>query len=418
MHSYRDPLIRNILDPLEGVERQHNSHFKARCPAHDDHNQSLYIKEIGEDEDRKVGVYCFVCKDQEKVLRALEERGIRRSDLFYDNGKGIDLNGGKKAKKRMCLTKVYDYKTPDGKLIKHNTLRFTPPSEGETHHPGCLGEHFNSNRKDKDFLQARPDDNGSYVFGLDGVQTILYNLGDVMQAALRGEMVVLVEGEKDADNGKERLGLTTTTCPMGAKHWKPHYAGFLTGANVVIVADNDGPGREHADMVARELLPFAASVKILRLPDLPEKGDLTDWIDAGGSREEFDSLVSETPQYFLPTKESEFGERVFLPVKLLREVVAEAEDVPDFIVKDLLKKGELTDLSGLAKYSGKTTLVMHALKSVRTGDVFLDEPTKQARILYLTEQGNNFREAIENAGLDLDDDGFVVVQHRDVRGEE
>ena len=54
---------------------------------------------------------------------------------------------------------------------------------------------------------------------------------------------------------------------------------------------------------------------------------------------------------------------------------------PDFIIKNLLKKGELTDLSGLAKYSGKTTLVMHALKAVRTGEVFLGEPTKEARIL-------------------------------------
>jgi DNA polymerase-1 len=363
-------------------------------------------------------VHCFVCKDQEKVLRALEEKGIRRSDLFYENSQGPVRNGGKKAKRRMCLTKVYDYKTPDGRFIKHHTLRFASPPEGEVHHPECRGDHFNSSRKDKDFLQARPDDNGGYVFGLDGVQTILYNLGSVIQAALRGQMVVWAEGEKDAENGRECLGLTTTTCPMGAKHFKPHYAGYLTGAHVVVVEDNDGPGREHAEKVARELLPFAASVKILKLPEVPEKGDLTDWIDAGGTREEFDSLVSETPQFILPTIESEFGEKESLPVKSLREVVAEAEETPDFIIKDLLKKGELTDLSGLAKYSGKTTLVIHMLKAVRTGDLFLGEPTKEARMLYLTEQGNNFKEAIESAALDLDDEGFMVVQHRDVRGEE
>ena len=56
-----------------------------------------------------------------------------------------------------------------------------------------------------------------------------------MRASLRGEMVVWVEGEKDADNGTEHLGLITTTCPMGAKQWKPHYAGLLTGARVVIL---------------------------------------------------------------------------------------------------------------------------------------------------------------------------------------
>jgi DNA polymerase-1 len=412
-----DRFIRDVLERLEGVE-QHNGHFKALCPAHDDHSQSLHLKETGENGGTKVLVHCFVCKDQEKVLRALEERGISRSALFREDGKGPDRNGGTMAKRRMCLTKVYDYRTPDGKLIRHHTLRFMGPPEGETHHPDCRGDHFNSGRKDKDFLQARPADNGGYVFGLDGVRTILYNLRSVLRAALRGETVAWVEGEKDADNGKERLGLTTTTCPMGTKHWKPHYAGFLTGAHVVIVADNDGPGGEHAEMVGRELLPFAASVKVLKLPGLPEKGDLTDWIDAGGTREEFDSLVSKTPQFFLPTIESEFGEEESLPVKSLREVVAEAEETPDFVVKNLLKKGELTDLSGLAKYSGKTTFVMHMLKAVRDGDQFLGEPTKEARVLYLTEQGNNFKEAIENAALELDDDGFAVVQHRDVRGEE
>ncbi len=107
-----------------------------------------------------------------------------------------------------------------------------------------------------------------------------------------------------------------------------------------------------------------------------------------------------------------------LPIKSLKEVVTEAEETPDWIVKDLLKKGELTDLSGLAKFSGKTALIMHMLKAVRAGDPFLGEPTKEAKVLYLTEQGNNFKEAIEGAGLDLEDSGFAVVQHRDVRSEE
>jgi putative DNA primase/helicase len=410
-----DRPIDRVLGALEGLER-HNGYFKALCPAHPDRNTPSLS--VTEKEDGAVLIHCFVCKDQEKVLRALEERGIRRSDLLYEDNQDPVRNGGKKAKRRMCLTRVYDYKTPDGRFIKHHTLRFASPPEGKVHHPNCRGDHFKSSKKDKDFLQARPDDNGGYVFGLDGVRTVLYNLAGVMQAALRGEMVVWVEGEKDADNGKERLGLITTTCPMGAKHFKPHYAGFLTGTHVVVVADNDGPGGEHAEMVARELLPFAASVKVLKLPDVPEKGDLTDWIEAGGTREEFDRLVLEAPQFFLPTKESEFGEKELLPVKSLREVVAEAAETPDFIVKNLLKKGELTDLSGLAKFSGKTTLVMHMLKAVRTGDLFLGEPTEEARVLYLTEQGNNFKEAIENAALDLDDDGFVVVQHRDVRDEE
>src|SRR5215216_2726692 len=93
-------LIRNVLDRLEAVE-QHNGHFKALCPAHDDHSQSLYLKETSENGGRKVLVHCFVCEDQEKVLQALEERGVRRSDLFGGTNEGTNPSGSKKSKRRM-----------------------------------------------------------------------------------------------------------------------------------------------------------------------------------------------------------------------------------------------------------------------------------------------------------------------------
>jgi len=110
--------------------------------------------------------------------------------------------------------------------------------------------------------------------------------------------------------------------------------------------------------------------------------------------------------------QNEFLE-VTLPAKTLRDIVQEAEETPDWILQDILKAGELTLLDGRAKLSGKTTLVMHGLKAVREGEPFLGDMTRRARILYLCEQGNNFKEAIEDAELDLDDYGFKVVQWRD-----
>jgi hypothetical protein len=62
-------------------------------------------------------------------------------------------------------------------------------------------------------------------------------------------------------------------------------------------------------MVATELLPFVANVKVLRLPDVPEKGDLSDWIDAGGTREQFDRLVSEAPNSFSPIRSRGLGRK-------------------------------------------------------------------------------------------------------------
>src|SRR4051812_12926500 len=187
-----DSPLAQVLARLEGVE-EYNGGFRARCPAHDDHDPSLQIREVEENGSRRVLLHCFVCKDQEKVLQALEKRGIAKADLFNNPSKTPNKGGAKKPKRRMCLTKAYDYRTPNGKFIRHCTLRFTPPPEGAEHHPDCRGQHIDSSRKDKDFRQARPNETGSYAYDLNGVQPILYNLTDVMQAALQGETVVWVE---------------------------------------------------------------------------------------------------------------------------------------------------------------------------------------------------------------------------------
>jgi putative DNA primase/helicase len=47
----------------------------------------------------------------------------------------------------------------------------------------------------------------------------------------------------------------------------------------VIFADNDDPGRKHTLQVAQSLQGIAESVKIVELPDLPAKGDVSDWIE-------------------------------------------------------------------------------------------------------------------------------------------
>src|SRR5438094_5049814 len=48
-------------------------------------------------------------------------------------------------------------------------------------------------------------------------------------------------------------------------------------------------------MVARNLAGVARTVRIVDLPDLPEKGDVSDWIAAGGTREALEALVAAAP---------------------------------------------------------------------------------------------------------------------------
>jgi putative DNA primase/helicase len=91
--------------------------------------------------------------------------------------------------------------------------------------------------------------------------------------------VFVVEGEKDADR-LAALGLVATTSAMGAGKWRDEYAEALKGRHVVVIPDNDRPGREHADDIVKSLLGTAASVRLMPL-EVPEKGDVSDWLDAG-----------------------------------------------------------------------------------------------------------------------------------------
>lgn len=144
-------------------------------------------------------------------------------------------------------------------------------------------------KKGKKFLQRRPDGSGGWVWNLKGVRRVLYHLPDLAKAN-SDQQVFLVEGEKDADRLRS-LGLLATCNPGGAGSWDTEYSEALRGRNCVILPDNDAPGRDHARKVEQSLGGGAASVKIVELPGLPEKGDVSDWLDAGGTKEVLFELV-------------------------------------------------------------------------------------------------------------------------------
>ena len=146
------------------------------------------------------------------------------------------------------------------------------------------------------FRQRRPDGtlwNGETkwkwnVSDIPGHDCLLYRLPELL--ASPDATVFVTEGEKDADN-LTKLGLTATTGIGGSGKWRDEYAEVLRDRDVVILPDNDAPGTAHAETAARSLRGVAASVRVLMLPDLAPKGDVSDWIEAGGTKAELEWLV-------------------------------------------------------------------------------------------------------------------------------
>jgi putative DNA primase/helicase len=156
----------------------------------------------------------------------------------------------------------------------------------------------------------------------------------------------VAEGPKDV-HALERLELTATTNAMGAGKWREHYSDALLGAVVRIIPDNDKAGRDHAEKVAASVHGKAASVKVVALTGLYEGGDVSDWIDEGGTIEELERLAEDTPEWS-PKKQTE------LPFKTARQVAEECPKETEFYTFPFAVPGAITEIGGLAKSSGKT----------------------------------------------------------------
>ena len=170
------------------------------------------------------------------------------------------------------VSQVYEYHSADGSAL-FQVVRLDP----------------------KGFLQRRRNGNGGWTWDLKGVTPVLYRLPELLNAD-PAEPVYIPEGKKDVD-ALRALGFIATTNPMGAGKWRSEYSEALRDRIVVPLRDYDAPGETHAQAVAESLHGVAASIRVVELPDLPEHGDVSDWLAVGGTAEALRALVAATPEW-------------------------------------------------------------------------------------------------------------------------
>jgi putative DNA primase/helicase len=137
-----------------------------------------------------------------------------------------------------------------------------------------------------------------------GKKPILYRLNTLDTAT----EVFIVNGEKAADRGADALGIVTTCTPDGEGKWWAEYTKALLGKSIRIITDRDEKGEQYGKVVSEAVVPHVVEVKIVRLPGLPPKGDLWDWIEAGGSRDQLSQIVANTLAVELPPQSTETSE--------------------------------------------------------------------------------------------------------------
>ena len=172
---------------------------------------------------------------------------------------------------------------------------------------------YRVNRKDYDegektFFPSHIDAQGRRVKGYGDGARVLYRLPKIAQA----KTVYLCEGEKCADRLNDAFDVeefgsdfAATSAPGGANAWHigaESYAKSLQGKRVFILPDEDEVGKRHAQTVARSLATAADRVAIIQLPDLPNKGDVCEYLDAGGTVENLFDLAAAAPVAQIETK--------------------------------------------------------------------------------------------------------------------
>jgi hypothetical protein len=240
--------------------RKSGQEFTGKCPAHEDQRASLSWR----DGDKGLVVKCFAGCTVDAVTAAI---GLKPSALFATNGK---LPLAPPSQRRAIAH--YPYTDEAGTLL-YEVVRFEP----------------------KGFSQRQPDGKGGWTWSLNNppVRRVLYRL-----PSLKGQAeVYYVEGERDADS-LASLGIAATTSPGGAGKWNDDWTAQLQAAGVnqvVILPDNDAPGEAHALQVAAACLEAKMKVKVIRLDGLPEKGDVSDWLEAGHAADELRGIVRGWP---------------------------------------------------------------------------------------------------------------------------
>lgn len=212
-----------------------------QCVAHEDRSPSLSVT----NGNKGVMLNCHAGCATEDIVSTL---GLTMADLFDEP---------LQKRERPQVVAEYAYCDRNGEVLKL-VRRIEPGYNGER----------------KTFRQFRPDGKP----GTKGIPNVLYRLPEVIDTAQAGGLVFIVEGEKDVESLRA-LGLTATCNIGGAGKWAPSYTRFLEGAGeVVVIADRDEPGRNHAAAVAKSVEQAEIPVRILE----PAQGkDVTDHVAAG-----------------------------------------------------------------------------------------------------------------------------------------
>lgn len=364
-------IFESNLSHFRVINRNGNK-AQAKCPAHDDKHASLTITE-GKD---KTLFYCHAGCRTDDVLAAA---GLTYQDAIYEKQ---DCTVKKQpSHKNKVLEDAYDYHNINTGDYCFTRLRY----QGKELRYGIRR-------------------NGKIEFGLNGknrkeLVAVFGDLASIKNAISAGETIYIPEGEKDARTltAKNLTAFTYGSCD----DWQPEFAELVRGGNVVVLADNDVPGKKVAEQIRNDISGIAASVKIVvPVPDV-EHADVTDFFEAGRTVEDLERLVEQTE-----TVVFEVVEKTPVPIQqieFVRNAQGKIIDRIDNAVAALLGDPDFHDMLRFNLFTGKLEVQNTPWK--RFTPDFSDYDANQIRLILATKYDLKSEKGIERA--------IDIVSHED-----
>ncbi len=344
------------------------------CPFHDDQAPSMSVNPI-------TGLFqCHACGKSGSIFDLFGKvHGLDFPASIKTLTARAGLAPGKGSISNATLkpTEVdrHDYHDVSGNLL-YQRVRFEPSRDG---------------MRKKEYM---PFDPAAGQWKRPGAP-VLYHLPDVVNAST----VIICEGERKADV-VQSWGLVGTCFDSGANSTiNSAMVEVLSGKELIILPDNDDPGRIHRDNIIKAMLRKAASIKVIDLPGLAVKGDIVDWIKTpGNDKARLLELVAQAQEWeWSPAKNGdEFSKTEPNRPTAFKKIISMADLVNKefapirWVIPGLLPEG-LAILSGPPKI-GKSWLVMNlCLATAWGGYVFGRFKVDPGSVLLLSLEDNERR---------------------------
>ena len=367
------------------------AHVSAPGLGHSLRDRSLSIS-LNPDDPHDVLVHSFAGDDYRPVKDHLRRRGLLHSDpqpqyrMAEASSDGIreprnatppksaalwTETEANLARRGYTIKAVYDYQDSTGDVVGQK-MRAEHPTDGKT-------------------FRWRHRRNGTLYSGRLEGPCPPYGLIRALEHA--DEAVWIVEGEKDADRLND-AGLVALSVEQGHETTA---ADHLLGRTCYVIPDQDQHGEARAKKVLAALAERKIERRLVRLPSMRDKADVSDYLDSGKTASDLIRLVDDAAA-------ADAGDCLLGIFTLLDDIKLDPDE-PYLVDKILPKKG--IGILYAPTYAGKTFLGIDLGASVARGIPFAGK--------FDVEQGAVVYCAIENP-TSIQRRLFAYKQHNRING--